>query len=100
MAEIRHFTVSGESFSILNVLSDNWEAICKAFKFDRNGRTLMSIQNKKHNNKDRCQEMFSIWLKTANASWQSLILVLQECGENLVVDKVMKYVQTGEIQKL
>ena len=92
LAEQQTFSMSGKSVHIMAVVAAKWEQICVAFNFDPERSTLKIIRRQFPNRPEECcREMFQKWLKTKDASWRSLIAVLESNEECALAEHVKIY---------
>ena len=82
---------NNECITIIEEVAHMWKKLYAAFNFDSSQESLERIEQVYHSDDKCCKEMFSLWLKRTDASWRSLIAVLESCDVALV-DNVREHV--------
>ena len=97
IGELGSFTVDGDKITIMADVAERWRDLCVTFNFDPVQRTAQKIKHKWNGDPTKCcLEMFQLWLKTKDASWRSLIRVLNDCKESLLVSQIKTYIGAAE----
>ena len=87
---MRMRTAKGERVEIINSMTPQWRQLGLLMDFDKEGRTVDLIEAE-HQLKGQaacCQEMFKLWLKSPDATWDNLIELLIDCEQKVLAEQV------------
>ena len=83
-------TVEGEKVEIIKSMTPQWKQLGLLMDFDKEGLTVDLIEAE-HQLKGQaacCQEMFKLWLKSPDATWNNLIELLIDCDQKVLAEHV------------
>ena len=83
-------TADGEKIEIIKSTTPQWKKLGYLMDFDKQGQTVdfIEAEYKLEGQAACCQEMFKLWLKGPNATWDNLIELLVDCDQKVLAEQV------------
>ena len=83
-------TADGEKIEIIKSTTPQWKKLGYLMDFDKQGQTVdfIEAEHQLEGQAACCQEMFKLWLKCPNATWDNLIELLVDCDQKVLAEQV------------
>ena len=83
-------TADGEKIEIIKSTTPQWKKLGYLMDFDKQGQTVdfIEAEYQLEGQAACCQEMFKLWLKGPNATWDNLIELLVDCDQKVLAEQV------------
>ena len=86
-------TADGDNLEIIEAIAPKWKTVGYSMDFDRDGQKLDVIEanyaHKRNGVVTCCQEIFKLWLRGKDATWEKLNEILNGSGHKVLAEQIM-----------